>query len=51
MRGVRCDAPTPSQVLRDGTRVAKPGRYRVRFGLRETAHRGMGFAEHSFVAL
>ena len=37
-----------TQVQSDGTRVAAPGEYGVRFGLRESAELGMGFAEHSF---
>ena len=38
-----------THVQLDGTRVAMPGVYGVRFGLKETAGR-MGYAEHSFTA-
>ena len=34
-----------THVLADGTRVAWPGEYTVRFGVRETAAHGQGFAE------
>ena len=33
-----------------GERVAQPGSYTVRFGLRETATMGQGFATHTFTA-
>ena len=39
-----------TQVREDGTRVAAPGQYRLRFGLKETSTQGMGYAEHSFTA-
>lgn len=36
-----------TQVLKDGTRLAWPGTYKVRFGVAEAQHLGMGFVEHS----
>ena len=36
-----------TRVNADGSRVVAPGQYSVRFGLKETAEMGMGFAEHS----
>lgn len=39
-----------SQVGTDGKRRALPGRYTVRFGVRETVAGGGGFAEHVIVA-
>ena len=39
-----------TQVRPDGTRVAAPGLYSLRFGLKETSTQGMGYAEHSFTA-
>ena len=40
---------TQAQV--DGTRIAWPGEYTVRFGVKETAEHGMGFAELRVLAL
>ena len=40
-----------TQVDAVGARRAHPGRYTVRFGLREAAHLGMGLVEHSFAAV
>jgi hypothetical protein len=40
-----------TQVRLDGSRVAVDGEYSVRFGLKETAELGMGFAEHRFTAI
>lgn len=34
-------------VTRAGERVAWPGTYTVRFGVRETLELGMGYAEHT----
>ena len=39
-----------SRVGADGSRVALAGEYTVRFGLRETKRRGMGFVEAKLLA-
>ena len=39
-----------TQALADGSRVAWPGEYTVRFGVHETAEHGMGFAELKVLA-
>lgn len=39
-----------TQAMADGTRVAWPGEYTVRFGVAETAPHGMGFAEVKILA-
>ena len=45
-QGVRFTQPDAET----GVRRALGGEYKVRFGVRETAAGGMGFAEHTFVA-
>ena len=40
-----------AQVGRDGVRRAHPGEYVAKFGVRETAAHGGGYAEHAHVAL
>ena len=39
-----------TNVLKDGSRIAWPGEYTVRFGVRETAEHGMGFSEIKVLA-
>ena len=40
-----------TQAGEDGVRRVLLGEYKVRFGVKETAAHGMGFAERKFVAL
>ena len=36
-------------VTVDGERYVAPGEYTFKFGLRDSAHLGMGYAEHTVV--